>query len=67
MTLCDNAQGAIDRFDRVARIEHTTIDDPSWLEADGGGPDVDQYRRVRDKIRAYVERTVKRCEGEESW
>ena len=26
VTLCDNAQGAVDRFGRITRIEHTTIE-----------------------------------------
>ena len=37
----------------VARIETREFDDPTWLE-DADGADLDEFRRLRDELRAFV-------------
>jgi len=59
VTLCDNARGSCPIFPGKARVVHVPFDDPDRLAAEaGGGPEAElaAFRRVRDEIRAFVER-----------
>jgi arsenate reductase (thioredoxin) len=48
VTVCDHANETCPMFPGKAKIVHVGFDDPPKLAA--------QYRRVRDEIRAFVER-----------
>jgi arsenate reductase (thioredoxin) len=58
ITLCDNARESCPYFPAKTRVMHRGFDDPPRLAA--GAADEDQalphYRRVRDEIRAFVEK-----------
>ncbi len=58
ITLCDNARESCPYFPAKTRVMHRGFDDPPRLAA--GVADEDQalphYRRVRDEIRAFVEK-----------
>lgn len=55
VTLCDNAAKACPAFGGKAKIIHKPIEDPYF--ADGGENEVmELFRRVRDQIKAIVEK-----------
>jgi len=60
VTLSDDAKAECPRIAGVVRVEHTHFDDPAWLEDPDGGADMDEYRRVRDEIRAFVSVLIER-------
>lgn len=58
VTVCGHAQESCPRFPGKARIVHAGFDDPPRLarEAKSEEEALAHYRRVRDEIRAFVER-----------
>jgi len=58
VTVCDNARERCPVFPGDARMVHMSFDDPPRLAADAPTEEtaLDHYRRVRDEIRAFVER-----------
>jgi arsenate reductase (thioredoxin) len=58
ITVCDAAQEACPRFPGAARVLHAGFDDPPVLArtAQSEPEALSHYRRVRDEIRAFVER-----------
>lgn len=60
VTLCDESRGALPDLPRVGRRLHRPFEDPSWLEDFEGVRDLDEYRRVRDEIGAYVRELIER-------
>lgn len=58
VTLCDNARESCPFFPGVARRVHKGFDDPPYLAASAASEEeaLAHYRRVRDEIRAMVER-----------
>jgi arsenate reductase len=57
VALSETARAACPPLPHVARIETREFDDPTWLEGEDG-PDLDEFRRVRDELRAFVEELV---------
>lgn len=55
--LSDTARDACPPLPHVGRIETRAFDDPTWIE-DTQGADLDEFRRLRDELRAFVERLV---------
>src|SRR6059058_4636318 len=55
--LSDAARDALPPMPRVGRFETRTFDDPTWFE-DPEGADIDEFRRLRDELRAFVEELV---------
>jgi arsenate reductase len=57
VTVCDNARESCPRFPGRARIVHRSFDDPPALAAGLTEKEeiLDQYRRVRDQIRTFVQ------------
>jgi arsenate reductase len=55
VTLCDEAREECPVYPGASRLEHEAFDDP---ESEDGTNDelVEEFRKVRDEIRAYVER-----------
>lgn len=60
VALSEAAHGACPALPHVARIELREFDDPTWFE-DEDGADLDEFRRLRDELRAYVEELVGRA------
>ena len=58
VTLCDSAHESCPVFFREARRIHVGFDDPPALAANARTEEaaLDHYRRIRDEIRAFVER-----------
>ncbi len=58
VTVCDDARESCPVFIGGATVLHVGFDDPPRLarEAKSEGEALDHYRRVRDEIRAFVER-----------
>jgi arsenate reductase (thioredoxin) len=58
VTVCDHARESCPVFSGGARVVHFGFDDPPRLAAGAATEDerLSPYRRVRDEIRAYVER-----------
>lgn len=58
ITLCDNAHQACPVFSAKTRVLHVGFDDPPRLAAGSQSEEeaMDHYRRVRDEIRAFVEK-----------
>lgn len=58
ITLCDNAHQACPVFPAKTRVLHMGFDDPPRLAAGAqtDGEALAHYRRVRDEIRAFVEK-----------
>ena len=58
ITVCDNASERCPVFPGRTRVIHRGFDDPPRLAADAGSEDdaMPHYRRVRDEIRAFVEK-----------
>ena len=58
ITLCDNARESCPFFPAGTRLLHQGFDDPPKLAEDAGdeGEAMAHYRRVRDEIRASVEK-----------
>jgi arsenate reductase len=58
VTVCDSARERCPVFPGDARVIHVSFDDPPRLAADALSDEsaLDHYRRVRDEIRAFVER-----------
>ena len=53
VTLCDTIADELAGVGGAARVVHHPADDPTWFEA-ADGPDLDEFRRVRDALRAMV-------------
>ena len=58
VALSESARAACPPLPHVARIETREFDDPTWLEVEDGA-DLDEFRRLRDELRAYVEELVR--------
>jgi arsenate reductase len=61
VALTQAAREACPPLPHVARHETREFDDPTWFEdsSDGGsGADLDEFRRLRDELRAFVEELV---------
>jgi len=58
ITLCDNAQRACPVFPAKTRVLHVPFDDPPRLAAGARTEEeaMMHYRRVRDEIKAFVEK-----------
>ncbi|MCF8061837.1 MAG: arsenate reductase ArsC [Deltaproteobacteria bacterium] len=58
VTLCDNAKEACPFFPANVRLIHRGFDDPPSLAVNAENEEeaMSHYRRVRDEIRAFVER-----------
>ena len=58
VTLCGNAAERCPVFPAATRVVHVGFDDPPELAAGAGSEEgaLSHYRRVRDQIRAFVER-----------
>jgi len=58
VTLCGHAHETCPRFPDTARVVHVGFDDPPTLAAGAKTQEeaLGHYRRVRDEIRAFVER-----------
>ena len=58
VTVCDRANESCPLFPGDAKVVHVPFDDPPKLAADAASEEeaLDHYRRVRDEIRAFVER-----------
>ena len=57
VALSDAARSETPHLPHVARIETHEFDDPTWIE-DEDGADIDEFRRLRDELRAFVELLV---------
>jgi len=57
VTVCDNAHESCPLFPGKTRVLHVGFDDPPRLARDAKTEDqaLEQYRRVRDEIRTFVE------------
>jgi arsenate reductase len=58
VALSETARDACPPLPHVARIDVREFDDPTWLE-DADGPDLDEFRRLRDELRAFVDELVR--------
>ncbi len=60
ITVCDRAREACPLFPGRARMLHAGFEDPPRLAGNAAGEEeaMAPYRRVRDEIRAFVERLV---------
>ncbi len=61
VALTSAARAACPPLPHVARHDTRDFDDPTWFEdsfEDGGGADIDEFRRLRDELRAFVEEIV---------
>ena len=58
VTVCDHAHETCPLFPGKTRVTHVGFDDPPRLAADAKNEEeaLTHYRRVRDEIRAFVER-----------
>ena len=58
VTVCDNARERCPVFPGVTKVMHVGFDDPPALAAGAATEEeaLEHYRRVRDEIRAYVEK-----------
>lgn len=58
ITVCDNAHEACPMFSSDAKIVHKRFDDPPRLASNAKTEEeaLVHYRRVRDEIKAYIER-----------
>jgi len=68
--LCDNARESCPFFPARTRLIHRGFDDPPKITAntDDEGEAMFHYRRVRDEIRAFVEKLPESLgEDEEPW
>jgi arsenate reductase len=67
VTLCDNAKESCPFFPASTRLMHKGFDDPPKL-AEGANDEkeaMSHYRRVRDEIRAFVEKLAQSLEEDE--
>jgi arsenate reductase (thioredoxin) len=70
VTLCDNARKSCPFFPAKTRLVHRGFDDPPELAEAAHDEEeaMAHYRRVRDEIRAFVEKLPESLgEDEESW
>lgn len=51
------ARDACPPLPHVGRIETREFDDPTWID-DPDGADLDEFRRVRDELRTFVQELV---------
>jgi len=58
VTLCDESEESCPPVPRGAARRHRSFDDPSWLEDADGNPDLDEYRRIRDELGAFIRELV---------
>lgn len=54
VTLCEAAASECPQFPNVPRRVHRAFEDPAFL-AEPGDEDIDDYRRLRDEVRQFVE------------
>jgi arsenate reductase len=61
ITVCDNAQQSCPVFPAKTRVVHVGFEDPPKLAAEAEDEDeaMSHYRRVRDEIKAFVEKLPK--------
>ena len=66
VTLCDNARESCPYFPARTKLVHKGFDDPPYLaeNAENEEEALKHYRRVRDEIKAFVERLPEVLEGE---
>ncbi len=66
VTVCGHAHETCPRFPEQAKVIHVGFDDPPQLAKDATSEEeaLRHYRRVRDEIRAYVERLPEALETE---
>jgi arsenate reductase len=57
VVLSATAEAACREMPGVARTELREFDDPTWFE-DADGADLDEFRRLRDELRAFVAEMV---------
>jgi len=57
VALTQAARDACPPLPHVAKHDTREFDDPTWIEDDGGA-DIDEFRRLRDELRAFVEELV---------
>jgi len=57
VSLSEAARAACPPLPNVARHETREFDDPTWFE-EGDGADLEEFRRLRDELRAFVEEIV---------
>jgi arsenate reductase len=57
VALSGTARASCPPLPYVTAIETREFDDPTWLEPDDGA-DIDEFRRLRDELRAFVEELV---------
>jgi arsenate reductase len=55
VTLCETAAAECPPIPNAARRLHRPFDDPAILESCDDAGDLDEYRRLRDEVRAFVE------------
>jgi arsenate reductase len=70
VTLCDNARESCPLFPARTRLIHSGFDDPPRIteNTDDEEEAMFHYRRVRDEIRAFVEKLPESLEeDEEAW
>jgi len=62
VTVCDNARESCPVFPGQTRVLHAGFDDPPHLAGDAASEEeaLVHYRRVRDEIRAFIERLPER-------
>jgi arsenate reductase len=65
ITVCNHARETCPVFPGRARVLHRGFDDPPALHADDPDRAVDEYRRVRDEIRDFVETLPEFLQSEE--
>ena len=65
ITVCDSAREACPVLPGAKRVLHVGFDDPPWLARDARTEEeaLGHYRRVRDEVRAFVERLPQALEG----
>src|SRR4030042_571455 len=58
ITLCDNARESCPYYPAKTKVIHQGFDDPPGLAQDAGNEEdaMREYRRVRDEIKAFVEK-----------
>lgn len=58
VVLSESARDACPELRHVARVETRPFDDPTWFEEEDGG-DLDEFRRLRDELRALADEIVR--------
>lgn len=66
VTLCETAAAECPPIPNAVRRVHRPFDDPALLETGEDTGDLDEYRRLRDEVRAFVEGMVAEALGSAS-